>query len=225
MDLRAIRSQTNCVKIQKKYGLLGKSLQHSFSKEYFENKFNKLQAHQTYDLIELPSAEDVETWIRAKSLDGFNVTVPYKKVIMPFLDELDASAEKAGAVNTVMLKHNRYVGYNTDVYGFLKLTGELPHPIERALILGTGGASRAVQWVLTQQRLPFLLVSRSSENDYTLPYSELLNMDFGLFNTIINTTPLGMYPDVDSYPNIPYEKLNDRHMLIDLIYNRQRHPS
>lgn len=202
-----------------KYGLIGESLSHSFSKEFFEKKFRALKLDHTYDLIEIPDVSSLQSWIKTKELNGFNVTIPYKESILPLLDSLDDTAKKIGAVNTVVLQENGYKGFNTDVYGFKSLLSELPGNIDGALILGTGGASKAVQYVLSEMGMLFLAVSRNPTDNHEMPYGELNELNFSQFNTIVNCTPLGMHPNVDSFPDIPYQNLSSKHMLIDLVYN------
>lgn len=200
------------------YGLIGHPLGHSYSKAYFTAKFEAASLdcdYQNYDL------EDISV-IKQSNLNGFNVTIPYKETIIPYLDELDPVAEKIGAVNTVkVLPNGELKGYNTDVIGFEGLLWSiLPknNVPEKALILGTGGASKAVQYILKIHHLPFHLVSRDSEKgDYT--YAQLTTDIITEHLLIINTTPLGTFPNVTEAPPIPYGTLSPSHTLIDLIYN------
>lgn len=197
----------------KHFGLIGHPLGHSFSKDYFTKKFD-LEGldceYRNYDL------EDI-SMVRQLMLSGFNVTIPFKEAILPYLDELDPVAAEVGAVNTVkVLPNERLKGFNTDVIGFDSLLSEgnnLP-----ALILGTGGASKAVQYVLHQRNIPYHLVSRDpSKGDFT--YHDLTSDIIKSHMTIINATPVGMFPNVDEAPALPYEALTNQHTLIDLIYN------
>ncbi len=203
----------------KKYGLIGHSLQHSFSKKYFEEKFNQLGLNYSYELIELEDENSIPDLLSKQEMDGFNVTIPYKQKIANYLDELDDSAKKIGAVNTVVFKKGKYKGYNTDVHGFDEMINHLPTDVERALVLGSGGASKAVQYVFSKRKIPFMIVSRTDKHKSENPYVEVNELNLDLFNTIINASPLGMYPNIQSYPDIPYDKLTTQHMLLDLVYN------
>lgn len=205
-------------------GLIGKSLSHSFSKQYFENKFKELGLEDYgYSLFELSSINELPDFIKNSNLDGFNVTIPYKESILPFLDELDESAEKIRAVNTVKLisKGDSKIlkGYNTDTYGFgQSIKPFLKNTHERALILGTGGASKAVNFVLNNLGIETNFVSRDPEENQ-LKYSEINEYVLKYHKLIINTTPLGMFPNSKSFPDLPYKLINKSHMMIDLVYN------
>lgn len=206
-------------------GLLGKKLSHSFSKNYFEQKFKKEQLdNYSYTLFELDDIEELpELLEKYPDLIGFNVTIPFKTAIIPFLDELDEKAKAVNAVNTVCIerKEEKSVlkGYNTDIDGFANsIKPFLKNIHERALILGTGGASKAVEFVLNNLGIETLIVSRSPQPNQ-LNYSDVNKYVIKYHNLIVNCTPLGMYPNISSYPNIPYEFLNESHTLIDLVYN------
>jgi shikimate dehydrogenase len=207
-----------------KYGLIGKSLSHSFSKRIFEKKFQKLNLNTcTYQLFELKSINDLQ-WLLLKEnfLAGLNITIPYKEAIIPFLDEVDAAALEVGAVNTIKIhRQNGNIilkGFNTDVFGFKESLIEfIPDDFDQqALILGSGGASKAVAFVLDEIGIPFNIVSRNKGN---FTYSDLNKEVIAEHKLVINTTPLGMYPEVTSVPEIPYEHLSEEHFLFDLIYN------
>lgn len=207
-----------------KYGLIGYPLSHSFSKKYFQEKFHKEQIKASYDLFELESIEKLPSLIEKHNLNGLNVTIPYKKAVIPFLNELSSTAEKTGAVNCI--KVNNYkgkkalIGHNTDVYGFkqsIKPFLESKH--ERALILGTGGASRAVSYVLREIGIDCLFVSRNPDVPNTIAYHDLNEFVIKAHLLIINTTPLGIYPKTESYPELPYSSITTNHFLYDLIYN------
>jgi shikimate dehydrogenase len=217
------------------FGLIGASLTHSFSKDYFRAKFVKENIPDaTYDLYPLHQIADLPGLIRkTPGLLGLNVTLPYKESVIPLLDELDETAQSVGAVNTILITHTSsdkpvLKGFNTDIFGFrqsIKPFLESHH--ERALILGTGGASKAVAHVLKEIGVDCYFVSRKNSQD--LPKNESRRTYFGYaevteyvirhFPLIINTTPLGMYPDVHVCPSLPYEFLTSAHFLIDLIYN------
>lgn len=205
--------------------LIGKKLDHSFSAEYFNKKFEKDGIENySYQLQELESINDLDNFISTHpDLIGFNVTIPFKKVILEKIDYLDYEAKKAGAVNTVCIsriedKWELY-GYNTDIIGFRKsIRPFLSSEHDRALILGTGGGSKAVEVVLEELGIPFLKVSRNPEKN-EVGYDELNEFIMRSHHLIINTTPLGNYPAIDDFPPIPYSLLNERHFLYDLIYN------
>lgn len=205
----------------KVFGLIGKLLGHSFSQRWFTELFAKegLEQHR-YDLMPLEEVEDFPGLLHGTpGLAGLNVTIPYKQSIIPFLDELDPLAAAVGAVNTVSINNGRTTGHNTDVEGFRStllplLKGGKP----RALVLGTGGASRAVAFVLREQGIKFRMVSRSAEHG-DLTWDMLDPIVVKVCTLIVNTTPLGMHPDVGSAPPLPYEAIGPKHILIDLVYN------
>lgn len=203
-------------------GLIGYPLAHSFSPAYFTNKFEKLGLHEwTYTLFPL---EDIALFPalcdKHPDLVGLNVTIPYKQTILPYLDFMDNDAAQIGAVNTIVFAEDGCHGYNTDITAaFFQLEQLLKiRPIDKALILGTGGASMAVCRALALHDIPFKSVSRNEpKGDYT--YAELDNNLISEFNLIINATPLGMFPLSDTYPLIPYESIGSDHTLFDLVYN------
>ncbi|HRS67831.1 MAG TPA: shikimate dehydrogenase [Paludibacteraceae bacterium] len=204
------------------YGLIGKSLTHSFSKDYFTNKFEKEKIDADYSLCELESIEEVKG-VFSKEWKGLNVTIPYKEQIIPFLNELDEIAATVGAVNTIKIGKKSgqkwLKGFNTDVIGFeTTLTPLLQKHHTHALLLGTGGASKAVAYVLERLNISFLYVSREAGLN-KLGYDELSSDLIETHTLIINTTPLGMFPDIDGYPDIPYRAVGKKHLLYDLIYN------
>lgn len=205
----------------KRYGLIGHPLKHSQSRFYFNEKFEYEGLDCLYQHFDIKSVEEIhEVMEKYPDLCGFNVTIPYKEAIIPLLDDIDEIAKQVGAVNVVTIKDGKLKGYNSDVYGFEMLLERAIHgkTIDHALVLGTGGASKAVQYVLKQKDIPFSTVSRSAERgDFTY---DTLNDDILKQNhVIINTTPLGMSPFVDDFPDIHYQVLSNKHILIDLIYN------
>jgi shikimate dehydrogenase len=223
----------------KKYGLIGYPLTHSFSRNYFSEKFrNENIENCEYELYPLGSVDLVAALIKDNpELCGLNVTIPYKESVIPFLHELDSTAKAVGAVNCIKISYPGSAlspvlkGYNTDVFGFrqsIKPFLETQH--ERALILGTGGGSRAVQHVLkeigidcffaTRDKTPILFKNESEvvfKNVFE--YAELNEHMMKAFKLIVNTTPLGMFPETDNAPEIPYEFITSSHLLYDLIYN------
>ncbi|MFI3280412.1 MAG: shikimate dehydrogenase [Rikenellaceae bacterium] len=206
----------------RKFGLIGKSLKHSFSAKYFAEKFeNEKITYCSYSLFELESIEDVRALIeREPELCGFNITIPYKQQIFPYLDSIDIEAERIGAVNCVKIEAGKLIGYNTDIVGLRCSMERLLNgaSIERALVLGTGGASSAVQYMLAEMGVEFELVSRDPLKS-TITYSTISADDVTRAKLIINTTPLGTYPDVESAPQLPYAFVSPSHYLFDLVYN------
>lgn len=204
----------------KQYGLIGKTLDHSFSKSYFENKFitEHLQ-NASYSNFPLQSIEEFKSLIKKKTFSGLNITIPYKTSIIPFLDELSEEAKSIGAVNTIYFKNKKLIGYNTDYIGFIKaIKPFLKNKMEKALILGTGGASKAVVFALKKIGIKCLCVSRLP-NKYQLSYNEINNLVLKYHLLIVNTTPLGTYPNINECPNIPYKYVTEKHLLVDLVYN------
>lgn len=204
------------------FGLIGHPLGHSFSRQYFAEKFAMLGIaeecrYENFDLERIETIEEV--LLNNPNLEGFNVTIPYKEQIIPYLDSMSEEASRIGAVNCVRRQEGKLVGYNTDVWGAGKtidaLTKGDPYC---ALVLGSGGASKAVREALRQRGIEYLLVSRSGGNN-AITYEELDHEVILTHKLIINTTPLGMHPKTEVAPNIPYEVLTEQHRLFDLIYN------
>lgn len=198
------------------YGLIGKHLSHSFSKTFFTVKFTNEGIDADYALIEIEEISTIDKIIAERELSGFNVTIPYKESIIPYLDELSPEAEAVGAVNCVVIKNGRKIGYNTDITGIEATIEWLDK--SGALILGTGGASKAVQYVCNKHNIPFSVVSRDKERgNYT--YDDLTAEVIANHKLIINATPVGMSPNVDEAPALPYDAITDKHTLFDLVYN------
>ena len=212
----------------RQYGLIGKTLGHSFSQTYFQQKFAaENRPDCRYDNFELPAIDHLRTFVlQHPDLQGFNVTIPYKKEILPLLDELDPEAEQIGAVNTVRVLRDgsviRLIGYNTDVEGFRLSLAGTPLP-SRALILGTGGAAAAVTFVLRQLDVTCLTVSRHP-NEKQISYAQLTPDIIRQHPLIVNCTPVGMFPHVMDCPPLPYEAITAKHFLYDLIYNPEETP-
>jgi shikimate dehydrogenase len=202
-------------------GLIGKKLSHSFSKTYFENRFkNHLEYVVSYQNFEISDITELEKFCKttALQLNGFNITIPYKESIIPFLDDLSQEAMKIGAVNTVLVEKEKLVGYNTDWYGFVKsLEPFLKKHHQKALILGTGGAAKAVAYGLKALGIAFDFVSRNKTK--ALSYDKITKEQLSCNLIIINTTPLGMHPNSDSFPMLPYEGFTKDHIAYDLVYN------
>ena len=205
----------------KVYGLIGRSLGHSASQQWFTELFRRegLPDHR-YELFELKQIGDYPGLVKgATGLQGLNVTIPYKQEVMSLLDELDPMAAAVGAVNTIVFRNGRSIGHNTDVHGFRStLLPLLEGATPRALVLGSGGASRAVAWVLKEQGIRFRVVSRSRDRG-DLTWDLLDPTIVKACKLIINTTPLGMHPAEDTRPDLPYAAIGPDHMLIDLVYN------
>ena len=201
------------------FGLIGKKLEHSFSKKFFTAKFQAEEIAADYELIELEDISKVRNEVATRLLAGFNVTIPYKEAILPYLDELTDEARAIGAVNCVVVKEDRLVGHNTDAQGIEATMQWIePKADTKALVLGTGGASKAVQYVLRKLGIEYNVVSRDKcRSNYT--YEELTSDIVAEYKLIINTTPLGMSPEVGSYPEIDYDVLTAEHVLFDLVYN------
>lgn len=202
------------------YGLIGYPLGHSFSEQYFTEKFAKEHVSANYKLFELSDVVKFRNLLSNNDLSGLNVTIPYKGTIMDYLDELDETARLVGAVNTIKFCPNGHLkGYNTDVIGFEQtLRPILKSYHQKALVLGTGGASKAVAFVLRQLNIDFKFVSRTKTID-CLAYSDLSQTIMSEYLLIVNTTPLGMFPNIHTKPPIPYQWLSDQHLLYDLVYN------
>ena len=203
----------------KKFGLVGKGLEHSFSSKYLNGRFSELGLNAEYKLYDLPNIERIIDFAYEHQLDGFNVTMPYKQEIMPYLTSITKEAFAIGAVNCVKVDGDSLIGYNTDCIGFEStFIPLLPKEKIKVLVLGNGGASKAVQYVLRKHKINFTVVSRVS-NINTIGYKEVTDDEVKKHKVIINTTSLGMYPDSDMYPIIPYHALTSNHILYDVIYN------
>lgn len=206
-----------------KLGLLGKNISYSFSRAYFKEKFEKENiTDTTYENFDLESINLFEALIKdTQGLKGMNVTIPYKEVVMPFLHNIDEQAKEIGAVNTIKISDKgELTGYNTDCYGFKKsLEPHLKSHHKKALILGTGGASKAVAYTLKKLGIDFKYVSRKMSDGIDFTYETLSKKDINEHSIIINCTPLGTFPKVEVCPNIAYEGITENHILFDLIYN------
>jgi shikimate dehydrogenase len=213
----------------RQFGLIGYPLSHSFSQKFFTEKFLKENiVNAQYTNFPIPSIESFAAlWEENPNLEGLNVTIPYKKEVIPFLQHSSAVVQEIHACNCIRKFNNELYGYNTDVIGFEKslLPFLQPHHTH-ALILGTGGASAAVQWVLQKLNIQYQVVSRrgntfeeNSEMKASLSYDQLSNSIIESHTLIINTSPLGMYPNTNEAPNIAYDAITAQHHLYDLVYN------
>lgn len=210
----------------KTYGLIGKSLTHSFSRDYFKKKF-KEENHQNlvYLNFELDDIDEFPKILENHpELSGLNVTLPYKQSIINHLDEIDKNSRFIGAVNTIKIsnKNNKLflTGYNTDTFGFENtLIPLLRKSHKKALVLGTGGVSKAITFVLIKNGIPFLEVTRNPYKSRQIKYDMIDEPLLNAYNIIINATPVGMFPNINEVVDIPYEFINHNHLLYDLVYN------
>ncbi len=209
------------------FGLIGYPLGHSFSQKYFNEKFTRESITDAqYELFSIPDISELKNLLSAHpSLCGLNVTIPYKEAVLPFLDELDETASGVGAVNCIRIRDGRLTGFNTDVHGFEQSLRSSVRDSSifsgaRALILGTGGASKAVAFVFRQLGVKYLFVSRNtSQVDGQISYAELRRLNWGDYQFVINTTPIGTYPKTEECPDLPFEKISSQHLVFDLVYN------
>jgi shikimate dehydrogenase len=205
--------------IKKTYGLIGKNIDYSFSVKYFGQKFNDEKIidseYVNFDLREIEDFNNLEIL----KINGLNVTIPYKEKIITYLDEVDKAARIIGAVNTIAKKDNKLIGYNTDYIGFIESFKNNLN-FKNALILGTGGASKAIQYALNIKNINFDIASRKNNKKY-ISY-DLINEKIKDYDLIINTTPLGTFPDVSKKPKINYNLINENHFCYDLIYNPEK---
>jgi len=209
------------------YGIIGSPLTHSFSREYFLNKFRKegIRDSQFFN-FNIDDASELRALVKSHpGLIGLNVTIPFKERVIPFLDEINTEAREIGAVNTIKIQRKksgfRLIGYNTDAYGFrISLNTEWnAEKSMKALILGSGGASKAVKFALKSMGLEIFVVSRTRHEEGYLSYSDLTESFMNKIHLIVNTTPLGMFPETAKFPPIPYQFIGSKHTLFDLIYN------
>jgi len=206
-----------------KLGLLGRNISYSFSKAYFKEKFeNERIVDTTYENFDIQEIELFTQIIKnTKNLKGLNVTIPYKEAVLPYLDKVNKKAKAIGAVNTIKItKKGKLVGYNTDCYGFKKtLKPHLKPHHKNALILGTGGASKAVAFTFKELGISYEYVSRKASDGIAFTYNSLSEAIIKQHQIIVNCSPLGTFPNVEDCPNIPYNAITENHILFDLIYN------
>lgn len=203
----------------KQLGLIGRNISYSFSENYFKTKFEELNLTDfDYQIFDLKTINEAEKLFKNPSLLGFNVTIPYKQEILPFLDDLSEEAKEIGAVNTVKISNGKIIGYNTDAFGFEEsLKPLLKNHYQKALILGNGGAAKAVKFVLNKLNIPYLIVTR--KEDEFLSFEQLDSTIIKNHQIIINCTPIGTFPNISDAPLLPYDALTANHLLYDLIYN------
>lgn len=209
------------------YGLIGRSLKHSFSKYFFEKKFSELNLMNfKYELWEVDDLKNIKSFIdEKKDVKGFNITIPYKEEIIGYVDGLSDEVKIIGACNCVKINNGKWWAYNTDWWGFLKMIeSKLEKHHTAAMILGSGGSAKAVAYALNHLEMPYVFISRhgvmheNNSKSFVL-YNDLNQFHFKAFPVIINTTPLGMYPDVNIAPPINIDFIDEKNFVIDLIYN------
>jgi shikimate dehydrogenase len=206
----------------RRYGLVGKQLTHSFSKSFFEEKFSRLGLTDcSYENFPLHDIGEFHALIKKVSPSGLNVTIPYKESVIEHVDELEDTAREIGAVNCIKCSAGKLHGYNTDSYGFAQsIKPFLDHHHERALILGTGGSAKAVMYALQKTGVEvFFVTSSSKKSSNTFFYNELNEAVMRAFKLIVNCTPVGMFPNINESPQIPYQYMGSEHLAYDLVYN------
>lgn len=210
-------------KLMNKLGLLGRNISYSFSKAYFKEKFENEQiTDTTYENFDIESIDLLPSIVKNTSnLKGLNVTIPYKEVVIPYLDKVSKKAKAIGAVNTIKItKKGKLIGYNTDCYGFKKTLKPYLQPHHKsALILGTGGASKAIAFTFKELGISYHYVSRQQSEGISFTYDSLTENTIKQHQIIVNCSPLGTFPNIEDCPNIPYNAITNNHILFDLIYN------
>ena len=206
-------------KQNKIYGLIGKNINYSFSKKFFNNKFENEKINAVYINFDIKKIEEFKTVVNEYNISGLNITIPYKESIINQLDYVDPTAKEIGAVNTIKFHNNILSGYNTDYLGFYTSIKNIVNSNTKALILGTGGASKAIAYTLKILKIKYLFVSRSKKNKNYINYNEISKEIINKHNLIINCTPLGTFPEINHIPLIPISLITNRHIVYDLIYN------
>ncbi|MDG1219155.1 MAG: shikimate dehydrogenase [Flavobacteriaceae bacterium] len=206
-------------KQNKIYGLIGKNINYSFSKNFFNNKFKNEKKAAVYINFDIKKIEEFKTIVTENNISGLNITIPYKESIINQLDYVDPTAKEIGAVNTIKFHNNILSGYNTDYLGFYTSIKNIVNSNTKALILGTGGASKAIAYTLKILKIKYLFVSRSKKNKNYINYNEISKEIINKHNLIINCTPLGTFPEINQIPQIPISLITKRHIVYDLIYN------
>jgi shikimate dehydrogenase len=204
----------------KTYGLIGKTLQHSFSKDFFTQLFAEQKIEARYENFELAEIEAILPILKSGSVAGLSVTIPYKTAVIPFLDELSEEAASIGAVNTIVFQNGKTIGHNTDAFGFHQsIKPFLTFQHEKALILGTGGASKAIAFVLKKIGLDVLYVSRHPQAENEFGYEAINEYMLRACKLVVNCTPVGTFPNLEDCPVFPFDYLTNEHLVVDLIYN------
>ena len=204
-----------------KYALLGKTLSHSFSKTFFTEYFTKHDIDASYENREIKEIAEVKDVLNT-DYNGFNVTIPYKQAIISYLDGVSDEVKEIGAVNTVKREDGKWIGYNTDVFGFQQsIKPFLTNLHEKAIIIGTGGASKAVAYVLKKIGISCIYISRTPTGNDQFPYEALNEYMLKACKLVVNCTPIGTFPNIDDCVSFPFEYLTNEHLVVDLIYNPQ----
>jgi shikimate dehydrogenase len=209
----------------KVFGLIGRNIHYSFSKKYFSEKFLKKNIRNSiYKLFDIENMNKLKEFLRIKKRDlsGLNVTIPYKQNIIHFIDDISTDASNVGAVNTIEIMQKGYIGYNTDIFGLeFSLKKHIKYHHKKALILGTGGASKAAIFVLKKLGIDYRCVSRNeySKSKRNFSFSKITKYVLKDFKIIINCTPVGTYPNINDCPKIPYLEISQKHYLYDMVYN------
>ncbi|MGN6419131.1 MAG: shikimate dehydrogenase family protein [Pseudobacter sp.] len=209
----------------KRYGLIGYPLSHSFSQPFFTEKFAKEGIRNcVYQNFPIPDIDALKEILASHpDLAGFNVTIPYKEQVLPFLHHMEPVVKAIGACNCIRIENGELTGFNTDVLGFGRSLSEFLQPSHRkALVLGTGGASKAICYVLQQHNIDYLIISRTPSAENQRSYEQITPAIVDEYTLIVNTTPVGMYPKEDAWPALPYEAMSAKHYLYDLVYNPAR---
>jgi shikimate dehydrogenase len=206
-----------------KFGLIGKKLDYSFSKSFFADFFQKNGLDHDYENREISDIKEIVKIFENDFFSGLNVTIPYKEEIIPYLDDLSEEAKIIGAVNTIQFKNGKKIGHNTDAFGFRQsIKPFLDNRHERAMILGTGGASKAVAHVLNSIGLDVIFISRNPILENHFSYEEINENMINACKMIVNCTPIGTFPDINAMPKIPVEFITENHFVVDLIYNPEK---
>ncbi len=205
----------------KKFGLIGRDIDYSFSRNYFNEKFKINSEFKYFEYVnfDIQSINEIENIFRNNLLSGLNVTIPYKESVIRFLDTISVEASEIGAVNTICFKNEKKIGFNTDIYGFTKaLELNNINNIDLVLILGSGGAAKTVSYYCRKNKIDYKIVSRKNSKEY-ISYSDI-NQDLFVKNLlIVNCTPIGTFPNINKHPKLPYKYLSSNHILFDLVYN------
>ena len=204
----------------RKFGLIGKTLTHSFSKTFFTAYFEKEKIEANYSNFELNEIEEISSLLKSQTVSGLNVTIPYKQSVIPFLDELSADAKAIGAVNVIQFKEGKTIGHNSDAFGFHQsIKPFLTNLHERALIIGPGGASKAVEYVFKSLGIDTVSISRDPKGEKQFSYAEINHHMLSACKVIVHCTPVGTFPNENSVIDFPFEHLTKDHLVVDLIYN------
>jgi shikimate dehydrogenase len=207
----------------RKFGLIGKTLDHSFSKSFFTEFFDKENIDAVYSNYELKEISEIADIFNSNSISGLNVTIPYKQSVIPLLDELSEEASSIGAVNVIQFKNGKTIGHNSDAFGFHQsIKPFLTNLHERALIIGTGGASKAVDYVFKSLGIDTITISRNPVGDKQFGYDDINNHMLNACKVVVHCTPIGTFPNEEDVIQFPFEFLTKDHLVVDLIYNPEK---